>query len=151
VIDEQKMWSNMKYKPHRTKPAELQMTPIIDVIFLLLIFFMCTAHFYPPEEILPMDTTLPGSLPAEVVLPDPVNLDTVLIQIFFDQNTHWRIEGNQCSTLHEVQNILRSLRNAKPDIPVIIESADVVPVEKVIDIYDLCRSVGLSRIQFAAQ
>jgi len=127
------------------------MTSIIDVIFLLLIFFMCTAHFYPPEEILPMDTMLPGTTPAEVVLPDPVNLDTVLIQIFFDRETHWQIEGNQCSTLHEVQNILRLLRNVKPDIPVIIESADRVPVEKVIDVYDVCRSAGLSRIQFAAQ
>ena len=140
----------MKNTPHRTKPAELQMTPIIDVIFLLLIFFMCTAHFYPPEEILPMDTTLPGSLSAEVVLPDPVNLDTVLIRIFFDQETHWQVEGNQCSTLREVQNILQLLRKTKSDIPVIIESADGVPVEKVIDVYDLCRSVGLSRIQFSA-
>ena len=141
----------MKFKQHRTKPAELQMTPIIDVIFLLLIFFMCTAHFYPPEEILPMNTTLPGSLAAEVVLPDPVNLDTVLIQIFFDPKTRWKIEGNQCSTLHEVENILWLLRKAKPDIPVIIESADVVPVEKVIDVYDLCRLLELSRVQFAAQ
>jgi biopolymer transport protein ExbD len=141
----------MKHKSPRTKPAELQMTPIIDVIFLLLIFFMCTAQFYLQEEILPMDTTLPGSVPAEMVLPDPLHLDTVLIQIFFDQKTHWQIEGNRCSTLHEVQNILRLLRDVKPDIPVIIESADGVPVEKVIDVYDVCRSVGLSRIQFAAQ
>jgi len=141
----------MKYKPRRAKSAELQMTPIIDVIFLLLIFFMCTANFCPPEEILPMNTTLPGSLAAEVVLPNPVNLDTVLIQIFFEKEMRWQVEGNQCSTLLEVQNILRLLRNAKPDIPIIIESADVVPVEKVIDVYDLCRSVGLSRIQFAAQ
>ena len=140
----------MKHKLHRTKPAELQMTPIIDVIFLLLIFFMCTAQFYPPEEILPMETTLPGNVPAEVVLPDPVNLDTVLIQISFDQEPRWKIEGNKCSTLHEVENILRLLQNTKPDIPVIIESADVVPIEEVIDVYDLCRFVGLSRIQFAA-
>jgi len=141
----------MTNKPPRTTSAELQMTPIIDVIFLLLIFFMCTAHFSPPEEILPMNTTLPGSLSAEVVLPDPVNLDTVLIQIFFDQETHWQIEGNQCSTLHEVRNILRLIQKAKPDIPVIIASADVVPIEHVIDVYDLCCLLGLSRVQFAAQ
>jgi biopolymer transport protein ExbD len=126
------------------------MTPMIDVIFLLLVFFVCTANFMPPEEILPMDTTLPGNVVAEVVLPDPVNLDTVLIQIFFDQVPNWKIEGNQCRTLHDVQNLLRLIQEAKSDIPVIIESADNVPMENVIDVYDACRRVGLSRIQFAA-
>ena len=123
---------------------------MIDVIFLLLIFFVCTANFMPPEEILPMDTTLPGSVVAETVLPDPINLDTVLIQVFFDPAVRWQIEGNHCQALHEVQNVLRLLMNVKPDIPVIIESAENVPMENVIDVYDVCRRIGLSRIQFSA-
>jgi len=127
------------------------MTPMIDVIFLLLVFFVCTANFMPVEKILPMDTTLPGSVHAEVVLPDLANLDVVTVQIFFDSQPHWQIEGNQCFTLHEVQNILRLICGVKPDIPVIIEPADSVPMENVIDIYDICRRVGLSQIQFAAE
>jgi biopolymer transport protein ExbD len=126
------------------------MTPMIDVIFLLLIFFVCTANFMPPEEMLPIDSTLPGNVTTEVVLPDPVDLDVVLIQISFDREPHWQIEGNHCSTLQEVQNILRSIRDVKANIPIIIESADNVPTGKVIDVYDACRRVGLSRIQFAA-
>ena len=38
------------------------MTPMIDVIFLLLIFFVCTASFQAPEQILPTNLRLPGSL-----------------------------------------------------------------------------------------
>lgn len=140
----------MKYNPPRPKPAELKMTPMIDVIFLLLVFFVCTANFKPPEQILPMETVLPGSVIAEIVLPDPVNLDVVLVQIFFDKQPHWQIEGNRCSALGEVQNILRLIREIKPDVPVIVESADSVPMENVIDVYDICRRVGLFRIQFAA-
>ena len=126
------------------------MTPMIDVIFLLLVFFVCTANFKPPEKILPMDTTLPGSVAADTVLPDPVNLDVVLVQIFFDRTPHWQIEGNQCSSLDEVHNILRLIRDIKADIPVIIESAESVPMENVIDVYDVCRRVELFQIQFAA-
>ena len=126
------------------------MTPIIDVIFLLLVFFVCTANFFPLEEILPMDTTLPGNVATDVMLPDPLNLDVVRIQISFDQEPHWQIEGNQCTSLHDVQNILRSIQNVKADIPVIIESAENVPMGDVIDVHDVCRRVGLSRIQFAA-
>ena len=96
-----------------------------------------------------MDTTVPGSVAVEMVRPDLVNLDVVLIQISFDQEPRWQIEGNQCSSLHEVQGILWSIRNVKEDIPVIIESADNVPIENVIDVYDVCRRVGLS-VQFAA-
>jgi biopolymer transport protein ExbD len=105
----------------------------------------------PPEKVLPMETTLPGDMVAEMVLPDPVNLDTVLIQVSFEDALHWQVEGNQCSSLREVQSILRLLRDVKPDIPVIIESADNVPTENVIDVYDVCRSVGLSNIQFSAR
>ena len=126
------------------------MTPMIDVIFLLLVFFVCTANFMPPEELLPMDTTLPGSVDAATALPDPVHIDTVLIQILFDPAPRWQIEGNHCQTLHEVHNILRLLSEVKPDIPVIIESTDNVPMENIIDVYDVCRQVGLSRIQFSA-
>jgi biopolymer transport protein ExbD len=133
------------------KSVELRMmTPMIDVIFLLLVFFVCTANFTPPEKILPMETTLPGSVPTEVLLPDPVNLDTVFIQISFDPEPRWQIEGNHCSTLHEVQNILRLIHHVKPDIPVIIESAENVPMENVIDVHDACLQVGLTRIQFSA-
>ena len=97
-----------------------------------------------------MDTTLPGNVAAEVVLPDPMDLDVVLIKISFDRTLHWQIEGNQCSSLHEVQGLLQMIRDLKHDIPVIIESADNVPMENVIDLYDVCRRVGLTRIQFAA-
>ena len=140
----------MKCTLPRTKPAELKMTPMIDVIFLLLVFFVCTANFHPLEEILPMNTTLPGNVTTERVQLDPVKLDVVSIQISFDHEPHWQIEGNQCTSLHEVQNILLLIQNVKEDIPVIIESAENVPMENVIDVYDVCRRTGLSRIQFAA-
>ena len=127
------------------------MTPMIDVIFLLLIFFVCTTNFNPLEEILPMDATLPGNVIADIVLPDPIDLDTVLIQISFDRTPHWQIAGNQFSSLHEVQDFLRRIRSVKEDIPVIIDSTENVPMENVIDVYDVSRRVGLSNIQFPVQ
>ena len=126
------------------------MTPMIDVIFLLLVFFVCTANFKPPEKILPMNMTLPGSVVADITLPDLDSLDVVSIRIFFDKEPYWQIEGNRCTTLGEVRYILQSIQNAKSDIPVIIESTDNVPMENVIDVYDVCRLVELSHIQFAA-
>ena len=140
----------MKFTPTRPKPIGIHMTPMIDVIFLLLIFFVCTASFMPLENFLPMDTTLPGDVPTEIVLPDPADIDVAVVQIFFDQQPYWKIEGNHLQTLREVQGILQRIRDIKPNIPVIIDSADNVPMENVIDIYDICRRLGLVQIQFAA-
>ena len=126
------------------------MTPMIDVIFLLLVFFVCTANFVPLEKLLPMDTTLPGEVASEFEQPDPDEMDFVVVQIFFDQQPYWQIEDNHPATLQGVQDILRQIRDIKPDIPVIIESADNVPIENVIDIYDICRRLGLTNVQFAA-
>ena len=129
------------------------MTPMIDVIFLLLIFFVCTANFTPLEEILPMNTTLPGSVPSEVLPPDLANLDAVVVQIVHSTEQggrlYWQIEGNRCATLGEVQNLLRSVHSVKPDIPVVIEPENDVFMENVIDVYDVCRQVGLLQIQFS--
>ena len=97
-----------------------------------------------------MDSALPGSVSADVTLPDPTDLDVVLVRVFFDRKPHWQIEGHQCSTLHEVQDVLQAIRDVKEDIPVIIDSAENVPMETVIDVYDVCRRIGLSRIHFAA-
>ena len=127
------------------------MTPMIDVIFLLLVFFVCTANFMPMEAMLPMDTAFSGGVDADMNLPDLTNLDIVEVQIFFDGKPHWQIAGNRCSALYEVQSILKAIQHVKPDIPVVIEPADGVPMENVIDIYDICRRVGLLQVQFSAE
>lgn len=126
------------------------MTPIIDVIFMLLIFFVCTANFRNLEGVLPTDMSLPGSEASEIVLPSPEQLDSARIELSFDGSPHWSVEGNQCSALTEVRQLLRSLQRVKADLPIIIASEQNVPMEHVIDVYDACRWAGLSKIQFAA-
>ena len=46
-----------KFKPHR-QGVRIDMTPLVDVAFLLLTFFMLTTQFKPPEEVA---ITLPSS------------------------------------------------------------------------------------------
>jgi biopolymer transport protein ExbD len=134
----------------KTKSPELRMTPMIDVIFLLLVFFVCTASFVPPEGMLPTNLSQSGST-VEIILPKPEQLDIVRILLTFDQTPHWKVEGNLCRSLQEVRQILNKLCELRQDIPVIIDSEETVPMEHVIDVYDSCRAAGLSKIQFAAK
>ena len=58
------------------KKAELQIAPLIDVVFLLLIYFMVTASMIKKEA------DLSFMLPAKVDTPDPITLPIeVLIEV----------------------------------------------------------------------
>ena len=70
-----------KVKPHRKKPT-LDMTPVVDLAFLLVTFFMLSAKFKAPEPVV-VDT--PSSTSDLVVKEE--NLVTLLIgddgKVFF--------------------------------------------------------------------
>jgi len=129
------------------------MTPMIDVIFQLLIFFVCTASFRPPEQILPTRFSLPGSISSETpIKPEEiVDLDEIVVKILWrDARPSWEINNRVYGQLADVRKLLAAISQMQGDLPVILDVAPETPMEDVIDVYDLCRQVGLQRIQFAA-
>lgn len=127
------------------------MTPMIDVVFLLLIFFICTASFQMVEDLLP--TSLAASsgntTPAPVdVEPD---LERVLVQATCaGGQTHWIVNERPCDSLADVRRVLEAVYRVDASLPVILDVRPEVPLGDMINVYDLCRLVGFERIQFAA-
>jgi biopolymer transport protein ExbD len=139
---------------HRSsEPVELKMTPMIDVIFLLLIFFVVTASFRKEEEILPTNLLLPGSM-AEHVFDDPEleDLEDVRVKIGWSENAPtWEVQNRPFDSLSEVGGALASLASSQPpDLPVILIIDGAVPMDDALDAYDMCRRVGWTKIRFAA-
>ena len=144
----------MRLPDHRNRRERLdvKMTPMIDVIFLLLIFFVCTASFQAAEEILPTNLSLPGSISSDVPIdPDLLDLDEIVVKVLWGEaGARWEINGRDYSRLAEVGGVLTAAARVQSDLPVILDVQGEVPMEDVIDVYDVCRQVGLERIQFAA-
>ncbi len=132
------------------------MTPMIDVIFLLLIFFVCTASFRPPERVLPTRLSLPGAIRSDAQLdPDLEDLDEIVVEVLWRKidgrwRAQWQINGEDYTSLADVGAVLLRAKELKSDLPVILDIEPDVPMEDLIDVYDLCREVGLIRVQFAA-
>ena len=132
------------------------MTPMIDVIFLLLIFFVCTASFRPPERVLPTRLSLPGAIKSDQQLdPEVADLEEIVVEVLWRNiggtgRAQWQINDRDYTSLADVGAVLLQVKELKNDLPVILDVEPDVPMEDVIDVYDLCRKVGLERVQFAA-
>jgi len=132
---------------------DVTMTPMIDVVFLLLIFFICTASFQIVEQNLPSRVQLdvpPGAepIPANQQIED---VDAVIVKIGWqnDEPT-WGLNSQRCPGFKTLQKKLVALSVIDSSVPVILDVAPEVPLGYAIDAYDLGRKAGFSEIQFAA-
>ncbi|MDR2643714.1 MAG: biopolymer transporter ExbD [Planctomycetaceae bacterium] len=131
---------------------ELRMTAMIDMIFLLLIFFICTSSFRPSESLMTTDMSLPGNITSDVKLqiPEPSDIDVAIIKITLGEVPQWYLAGKECKSIRQLGELLIELRDIQNDLPVVIDSDPNVPIKNVIDVYDACRAASLTKIQFAA-
>ena len=145
------------------RELEVSMTPMIDVVFLLLIFFVCTASFQMPELILPSNLQLPGTstepLPLEL---DKMELERIVVRITRSRNSaganpspgdhyliRYTLNDQPCQSLAQLGELLQTLAGIDASLPVVLDSAGEVPLGSAIDVYDTCRLAGFEQIQFA--
>ncbi len=128
------------------------MTSMIDVVFLLLIFFVCTASFQAAELVMPSNLLLSGSSDFAVPIELPEELEQIVVEILpSSSGPTWRVNQQPCRSRVDLQQLLRSIGEIDASLPVVIDCDDAVPLGEAIAVYDLCRAIGLSKVQFAAE
>ncbi|MBP3695521.1 MAG: biopolymer transporter ExbD [Thermoguttaceae bacterium] len=149
----------MKYRsPAQNEHSlELQMTPMIDVIFQLLIFFICTSTFQMPEKLFPTPIqALFGNQPSEQTQtfelpPEIQDFEEVVILVHYEETPWWEIYGNRIETFSQLETMLRALAEECADVPLILDIDPNVPLENVIQLYSAAKRDGFGKIQFAIQ
>ncbi len=139
-------------REHESSRLQLRMTPMIDVIFLLLIFFVCTASFAPPEQWLPTTFSLPGSVSQAPPLESEVEeLGQVVVHLLPPgSQPRWKVNQRPCATFEQLVQTLVQLARIDARVPVVLDSAGDVPMGEVVRVYDAARAAGFGRVQFAA-
>jgi len=129
---------------------ELQIAPLIDVVFLLLIYFMVTAALIKKEG------DISFMLPANVAVKDMVDIPVeVLIEITADGTV--QVEGMRFSrddrNLSDLVVQLRGLRDIakaqeSPFFVNILPNQDSLH-RRVIDVMDACAAAGVKSLSFS--
>ncbi len=131
----------MNFRPTAEQDVDINLTPLIDVVFLLLIFFMVSTTFVKESEI---ELTLPQA--SEELREDPVDR----IDVSIDHNG--AVFVNQRALINaQLSTIRQALTDARDDAsdPVVIISADAAASHQgVVDVMDAARQAGLYRITF---
>lgn len=131
----------MSYQSPLQQNAILNLTPLIDIVFLLLVFFMLTAHFVEPKQ---LELQLPGSTAGEDVSEDKVvliTLDRKGIYHFNDEPIHRGVIANRLQQLHKTS----------PDLIVQVQADQHSRYDNVIYIIDLVREAGISNLELMTE
>lgn len=136
------------------RAIELTMTPMIDVVFLLLVFFIWTSSFDLPEFDLPSSIAQPpvGGVESESVNLDAEEYDEIVIRLDkIEGRLEIRINDETISGLESLSIQLQVILDLGVQPPVIIDPSDTVTVSSAVLVYDLARNVGADRVLFAAR
>jgi biopolymer transport protein ExbD len=121
-------------------PSQLNLTPLIDVLFNLLIFTLASASIAAVGD-LPID--LPSSSGAAEQAPDHV-----VVRIGADLAVS--VEGSP-ATLASVEEAVRGPLERSPARSVVVHADRTVPTGVLVDLYDAVARAGAEKIALAAE
>ncbi len=137
----------------------LRMAPMIDIIFLLLTFFVLTVRFRVPEQFLPI--TLPSAVQArEIGIVEPLVINILADEsdcvVQFGESASagevviraGEIDGDLANLYSEVVAVLKSQKRHVGD-PIEVVCSDDVKWDYLVKIYNVLYAMGINDITFA--
>ncbi len=122
-------------RPRTHNPTEVDVSPLIDMVFILLIFFMVTTTFVKDMK---LDINRPSASSAS-------KSDGKTIRVYIDNVGEVFID-NQAVKVWAIQSKVRDLLRTATDKNVLVVTDDGIPVNKLIDVVDECRMAGAKEV-----
>lgn len=132
----------MNLRPRRQDEPEVNLTPLIDVVFLMLIFFMVSTTFMRHAD---LELTLPEASkePSEQVQ------DAIELAINADGEYFVNGEPLVNTQLVTVRRALEQARAEMPDAPLIIRADARSTHQSVVTAMDAASQANISRLSIA--
>ncbi|GJM08139.1 MAG: biopolymer transporter protein ExbD [Lysobacteraceae bacterium] len=128
----------LRYREKKDNTAGIDISPLIDMVFILLIFFMVSTTFVKDMKI---DIERPQASTANIA-------STKAVRLYIDQGGNTFLDG-QPIRVWVIQSRLRDLLKSSTNKSVLIVTDDLVPSGRLVEVVDQARLAGAQDIGVA--
>jgi biopolymer transport protein ExbD len=133
------MFRSRYFRELREQRVQLNLAPLIDMMFILLIFFLVTTSFVRETGI---EVHRPSAQAAE-----SLSRDSLLIAVSADGSVH--MDNQEVGLLSLRARVRDSLRHR--DLPVIVIPDANTRSQDLMNVIDECKLAGAERVNLAAE
>jgi biopolymer transport protein ExbD len=130
----------MRFRKKKELDQAVDISPLIDMVFILLIFFMVSTTFVKDMK---LDLERPGASSA-------TRASSKVIKVYLDNQAQAYID-NQPIKVWAIQSKLRDLLRTSTEKSVLVVTDDTIAVEKLIEVVDQCRMSGAKDVAVATK
>ncbi len=133
---------NFSEKTSDDEEITLELTPLIDMVFQLLIFFLLTTTFAVNVKEGGLELNLPRAKSSEI----PSMVSHLVVALLKDGRM---VVGGEALDEQSLRKKLEKIHKEKPDTMVIVQADRLVPHWRVVKVMDLATTIGLKRLGIA--
>ncbi|MGG7054958.1 ExbD/TolR family protein [Nitrosomonas sp. ANs5] len=130
----------MRYRERTEASGTLDISPLIDIVFILLIFFMVTTTFVKDMKLELERPNASSASPAS----------TKAIRLYIDKAGDTYLDGEPIR-IWLIQSKLRDLLKASAEAGVLVVTDEGVPAGKLVEVVDQARLAGARNVGVATQ
>lgn len=130
----------MRYLRKKESLANVDISPLIDMVFILLIFFMVSTTFVKDMKV---DIERPGAASAQ-------RASTKAIRIHIDRGGGIYLDDQPVKSWM-VQSRVRDLLRAGASATILVITDRLVPAETLVEVVDQCRLAGATDVGVATE
>ena len=131
----------MKIRREFSRRPRIEMIPLIDVVFLLLVFFIYSM----------LSMTIHQGLPVNLPTASTASVDQeTFITITLQRDGQLFLEDRAVDT-HTLPSLLIKERKQNPDLQVYLRADREVSYHRAVEVMDLVRSAGINKLALETQ
>ncbi|HEU5396220.1 MAG TPA: biopolymer transporter ExbD [Verrucomicrobiae bacterium] len=128
-------------RSHHSTLNELNITPLLDLVFVLLVIFIITT----PQMMNNLEMTLPSGKP-----PPPRKEKPKINRIAVDATGNITL-NDVPQTLPSLRQNLQAMKYETPDLSVVVKGADDVDYQHMISVLDILQQLDITKVGLATQ
>jgi biopolymer transport protein ExbD len=126
-------------RSHHSSLNELNITPLLDLVFVLLVIFIITT----PQMMNNLEMNLPSGKP-----PPPQKEKPKINHITVDA-TGQTFLNDQAVTVAQLKDDLQQLKSDNPDLSVVVKGDDNVDYQNMVSVLDVLQQLDITKVGLA--